>query len=63
MKNVTVIAEAGANHNRDWDVAVSLIKSAVRAKCDIVKFQTYSSEALYSKSTPDFAGYTPTLSS
>ena len=58
MKNVTVIAEAGANHNRDWNVAVNLIKAAVHAKCDIVKFQTYSSEKLYSKSTPDFAGYT-----
>ena len=58
MENVTVIAEAGANHNRDWSVAVKLIKAAVRAKCDIVKFQTYSSEKLYSKSTPDFAGYT-----
>jgi len=58
MKNVTVIAEAGANHNRDWNIAVNLIKAAVRAKCDIVKFQTYSSEKLYSKSTPDFAGYT-----
>ena len=57
MKKVTIIAEAGANHNRDWDTAVNLIRAAVDAECDIVKFQTYSSETLYSKSTPDFAGY------
>lgn len=58
MKNTRVIAEAGANHNRDWSIAVKLIEVAVDAKCDAVKFQTYSSETLYSKSTPDFAGYT-----
>jgi N,N'-diacetyllegionaminate synthase len=57
MKKITIIAEAGANHNRDWSTAVKLIKAAAGAECDIVKFQTYSSETLYSKSTPDFAGY------
>jgi N,N'-diacetyllegionaminate synthase len=57
MKKITIIAEAGANHNRDWDTAVRLIRAAVDAECDIAKFQTYSSETLYSKSTPDFAGY------
>ena len=52
-----IVAEAGANHNRDWDLAIQLIDAAVAAKCNAVKFQTYSSETLYSKNTPDFANY------
>ena len=55
--NAFVIAEAGANHNREWKLAVQLIDAAVDAKCDAVKFQTYSSETMYSSNTPDFAGY------
>jgi sialic acid synthase SpsE len=58
MKKVFVIAEAGANHNRQFDQAKALIDAAVAARADAVKFQTYSSETLYSKNTPDFAGYT-----
>ena len=58
MSKVFVIAEAGANHNRDFDQAKALIDVAVKAKADAVKFQTYSSETLYSANTPDFAGYT-----
>ena len=57
MSKVFIIAEAGANHNRDFKQALSLIDTAVNAGADAVKFQTYSSEALYSKNTPDFAGY------
>ena len=52
-----IIAEAGANHNRDFSIAKALIDAAVNSGSDIVKFQTYSSESLYSKNTPDFAGY------
>ncbi len=52
-----VIAEAGANHNRNFDQALKLIDVAKEAKANAVKFQTYSSETLYSKNTPDFAGY------
>ena len=52
-----IIAEAGANHNREFSIATALIDAAVNAGSDIVKFQTYSSETLYSKNTPDFAGY------
>ena len=52
-----IIAEAGANHNRKWDLATQLIDAALEARCDAVKFQTYSSETLYSKNTPDFANY------
>lgn len=52
-----IIAEAGANHNRDFNQAKALIDVAVAAGTDAVKFQTYSSETLYSSNTPDFAGY------
>ena len=54
---VFIIAEAGANHNRDWDMATQLIREASDAGADAVKFQTYSSETLYSRYTPAFAGY------
>jgi len=59
MKNTQtfIIAEAGANHNRNKILAVDLIRAAIKAKANAVKFQTYSSETLYSKDTPDFAGY------
>lgn len=58
MKNKTfIIAEAGANHDRDFDQAKKLIQVAAESKSDAVKFQTYSSDTMYSKFTPDFAGY------
>ena len=53
-----VIAEAGSNHNKNFDQAIKLIEIAKLAGADAVKFQTYSSETLYSKNTPDFAGHT-----
>jgi sialic acid synthase SpsE len=49
-----VIAEAGANHDRDLDVARRLIDAAVEARADAVKFQTYSGRTLYSTKTPRF---------
>jgi N,N'-diacetyllegionaminate synthase len=49
-----VIAEAGANHDRDLDVARRLIDVAAAAGADAVKFQTYSGRALYSTKTPRF---------
>ena len=52
-----IIAEAGANHNRDFNQALKLIDVAKESGANAVKFQTYSSETLYSKNTPDFAGY------
>ena len=52
-----IIAEAGANHNKNFKQALALIDVAKEAGADAVKFQTYSSETLYSKNTPDFAGY------
>lgn len=52
-----IIAEAGANHNRNLQQAFRLIDIAKDSNCNAVKFQTYSSETLYAKNTPDFAGY------
>jgi len=49
-----VIAEAGANHDRDLDVARRLIDVAAGAGADAVKFQTYSGRTLYSTKTPRF---------
>lgn len=49
-----VIAEAGANHDRDMAKAKRLIEVAAAADADAVKFQTYSGSALYSTKTPDF---------
>lgn len=52
-----VIAEAGANHNKNFNQALKLIDVAKEAGASAVKFQTYSADTLYSKNTPDFAGY------
>ena len=49
-----VIAEVGANHNRDLDVAKALIEAAAAAGADAVKFQTYAGAAVYSRFTPRF---------
>lgn len=49
-----VIAEAGANHNRDLGLAREMIDVAAEAGADAVKFQTYTGAALYSTKTPRF---------
>ncbi|HWT24512.1 MAG TPA: N-acetylneuraminate synthase family protein [Solirubrobacteraceae bacterium] len=49
-----VIAEAGANHNRDLGTARELIDVAADAGADAVKFQTYSGASIYSTKTPRF---------
>ena len=49
-----VIAEAGANHNRDPGIARELIDVAADAGADAVKFQVYSGKTLYSSKTPKF---------
>jgi sialic acid synthase SpsE len=54
-----VIAEAGANHNKDLDIARRLIDVAADAGADAVKFQTYSG-AIYSTKTPGFKYLEPT---
>ncbi|APQ17353.1 N-acetylneuraminate synthase [Maribacter hydrothermalis] len=51
MKNkVLIIAEAGVNHNGDISLAKKLIDAASDAGVDYVKFQTFNSKKLVSKS-------------
>ena len=60
MNSVFVIAEAGVNHNGNYDLAFELVDVAVSAGADAIKFQTFLSEevvtmkakkAIYQKST------------
>ena len=48
--SVFIIAEAGVNHNGSIEIAKELIDVAVEAKVDAVKFQTFKTENLVSKS-------------
>ena len=52
-----VIAEAGSNHSRNFEQALKLIEIAKESGANAVKFQTFTSEALYNKNTPNFANY------
>ena len=56
MGKTLIIAEAGANHNRDFNTALKLIDAAVEAKADVVKFQTYTAEGLFAKQDRDING-------
>lgn len=47
---VTIIAEAGVNHNGDLDKALALIDAAGEAGVDYVKFQTFKTESLVHQS-------------
>lgn len=50
MNNRTIIiAEAGVNHNGDFEKAKSLIEYAAKAGADYIKFQTFKAEGLVSK--------------
>ncbi len=49
---VFITAEAGSNHNRDFEQAKRLIDVACEAGADAVKFQTFCAEKVYSKKTP-----------
>ncbi len=45
-KNTFIIAEAGVNHNGNYELAKKLIDAAVNAGVDAVKFQTWKTELL-----------------
>jgi N,N'-diacetyllegionaminate synthase len=50
MKNkVIIIAEAGVNHNGDFELARKLILEAANSGADYVKFQTFKADKLVSK--------------
>lgn len=49
MKHVTIIAEAGVNHNGSVELAKRLVDAAALAKVDYIKFQTFKSEGVVTK--------------
>ena len=51
MEKTLIIAEAGINHNGNYDTAINLIDIAVNAGVDVVKFQTWKTELLMTKHT------------
>ena len=48
-ENCIIIAEAGVNHNGDLKMAEELVKVAAEAGVDYVKFQTFSTDKLVTK--------------
>jgi len=50
MERTIIIAEAGVNHNGDINLAKKLIDAAAKANVDYVKFQTFKSDKVVSKS-------------
>ena len=49
MNRTLIIAEAGVNHNGDFDTALKLIDEAAAANADFIKFQTFKTENIVSK--------------
>ena len=48
-KTPYIIAELGANHNGDMNLAREMIMQAKKAGCDCVKFQSWSKDSVFSK--------------
>ncbi len=46
---IFIIAEAGVNHNGDFNTALKLIDKAIDAGVDCIKFQTFKSEKLVTR--------------
>jgi N,N'-diacetyllegionaminate synthase len=52
MKKVLIIAEAGVNHNGDFELAKKMVDIAFEAGADIIKFQTAIPELVMSNTAP-----------
>jgi len=50
-----IIAEAGVNHNGQYELATQLIDVAVKAGADAVKFQSFKADKLVSRTAPKAA--------
>jgi len=46
-----IIAEAGSNHNKDYNLALKLIEAAADARADAVKFQVFSADKIVANTT------------
>ena len=46
MKPVFIIAEAGVNHNGNFNTAIKMIDAANACNADAIKFQSYIAEEL-----------------
>ena len=44
---VYIVAEAGSNHNKNFQQAIGLINAAVEANADAIKFQLFKAEKMY----------------
>jgi sialic acid synthase SpsE len=49
---VFIIAEAGVNHNGQFELAKEMVDVAARANVDAIKFQTFKTEDLVTKTAP-----------
>ena len=52
MNKVLIIAEAGVNHNGDFDLAKKMVDIAFQAGADIIKFQTAIPDLVMSNAAP-----------
>jgi N,N'-diacetyllegionaminate synthase len=50
--HVTIIAEAGVNHNGNLDTALKMIEAAAISGADYIKFQTFITEKLVTRNAP-----------
>ena len=48
MSKTFIIAEAGSNHNGDFELAKKLVRKAKDSKADAVKFQSFKADELFS---------------
>ena len=52
FKKIFIIAEAGSNHNGNFDKAIELIDIAASTGCDAIKFQLYTADSIIQKKKP-----------
>jgi len=53
--HITIIAEAGVNHNGDPELAMAMVEAAAKAGADVVKFQTFTAANVIASGTPKAA--------